>query len=106
MTKKKPKPEKIDGLGPDDLKKLRAAIRQVWMWSHARRLCLKRALTEDGFARCEGCAQVVPKVYPDHIIPAGRLDAGFIKRMFVSSSGLQALCAKCHRKKTKEERAV
>lgn len=109
MTKKKAAKKKkeppVDGLGPDNLKKLRSAIRQVWSWSHARRLCVKRATdTTTGFATCEGCGATVAKIFPDHIIPAGELDEGFIKRMFVPSSQLQALCAACHRKKTNAER--
>lgn len=104
MTKKK-KPEKFDGLGPDDKKKLRTAIRQVWSWSHARRLCVARATDKvTGFATCEGCLATVAKIYPDHIKPVGELTEGFIERMFCPSSGLQALCIRCHRKKTNVER--
>lgn len=101
----KKKPEKIDGLSPDDIKKLRSAIRQVWSWSHARRLCVKRATDHTtGFATCEQCFAIVAKVFPDHITPCGELDGGYIERMFVPSSGLQALCKKCHAKKTRQER--
>ncbi len=102
MAKRKQK-IKIDGLSPDDMKKLRSAIRQVWSWSTPRKLCIARATGKDGFARCEGCKKKVPKVYPDHIKRVGALDEGFIKRMFVASKFLQALCRKCHNKKTREE---
>lgn len=109
MTKKKAakkeKPAKVDGLGPDDKKKLRTAIRQVWSWSYPRRLCVARATdTLTGFATCEQCQATVAKIYPDHIIPAGEFDSGFIDRMFVPSKELQALCKKCHQVKTNAER--
>lgn len=101
---KKKKPEKVDGLGPEDKKKLRTAIRQVWSWSHARRLCVSRATDKStGFATCEGCFAIVAKIYPDHIKPVGELTEGFIERMFCPSSGLQALCKVCHGKKTRQE---
>lgn len=97
--------EKVDGLGPEDTKRLRSAIRQVWSWSHARRLCVRRATNhETGFATCEICGTVVAKVFPDHIKPVGEFSEGFVERMFCPSSGLQALCRKCHGKKTREER--
>lgn len=103
-TKKKPKPEKIDGLSPDDIEKIRRAIRQVWSWSYPRRLTIKRATGPDGFGVCESCKEITPKLYVDHIHLVGDVDAGFIARLFCSSSGLQALCSRCHRKKTNEER--
>ncbi len=103
MAKKKEIP--VDGLGPKDKAKLRTAIRQVWSWSHARRLCVKRATNhETGFATCEECFAIVAKVFPDHKNPCGELDGGFIERMFVPSSELQALCKTCHAKKTRLER--
>ncbi len=101
---KKVKPPKVDGLGQSDIENLRKAIRQVWSWSHARKLCLARAMDAEGFPVCEQCKQRVPKVYPDHTIPAGVLDAGYIKRMFCPSAQLQALCKKCHAPKTAAER--
>lgn len=96
--------EKIDGLSPKDVEKIRRAIRQVWSWSWPRKLCIKRATGKDGFPRCEKCKRKVPKVYPDHITPVGDVDAGFISRLFCSSKKLQALCKKCHDRKTREER--
>lgn len=103
---KKEKPEKIDGFSPDDAKKLRTAIRQVWQWSYPRKLCIARATGKDGFPRCEQCRKKVPKVYPDHIDPVGEFNVGFfIDRMFRPSKELQALCKKCHGEKTKQENA-
>lgn len=104
MKKKKEKPAKVDGLGPDDIRKLRTAIRQVWSWSYPRRLCVARATQPDGFAVCEQCHQIVPKVYPDHINAVGKFGPGFIEKMFCPSTDLQALCKKCHAKKTREDR--
>lgn len=97
--------EKIDGLSPKDVEKIRKAIRQVWSWSYPRRLCIARATGKDGFPKCEQCKKKVPKVYPDHITPVGEVDSGFIERLFTPSKNLQAICKKCHDKKTREERA-
>lgn len=108
MAKKRSKKlvEKIDGLGPDDIRKLRSAIRQVWSWSYARRLCVKRATGADGFPTCERCRKKVPKVFPDHIKKVGDLlEPGYLLRMFTPSKNLQALCKKCHDQKTRQERA-
>lgn len=101
---KKKEVPKVDGLGAKDVAKIRSAIRQVWHRSHVRKLCIKRATGKDGFMRCEQCAKKVPKIHVDHIQAVGKVDGGFIKRLFCSSKGLQALCDKCHRAKTKAER--
>ena len=95
---------KIDGLSPDDIKKIRNAIRQVWHRSHVRKLCVNRCTQADGFTFCEQCKTVTPKLKIDHKINVGAVDGGFISRMFVESSGLQGLCKKCHDEKTKQER--
>lgn len=96
--------EKVDGLSPHDIKKIRAAIRQVWHRSFVRGLCVKRCTGKDGFSYCESCKKRAPKVFIDHIIKVGDVDSGFIKRLFVSSKGLRGLCKKCHDLKTKAER--
>lgn len=101
---KKSKSEKIDGLSPKDIEKIRRAIRQVWSWSYPRRVCIARATDKRGFFWCEECKLNVPKVYPDHIEAVGDVDAGFIARLFCSSNKLQALCKKCHARKTRQER--
>lgn len=103
--KKKKGTEKIDGLGPDNIRQIRAAVRQVWTWSHAYRLAKKRNIGADGFPRCEKCKMKVPKTYVDHMVNVGAVDGGFIDRMFVPSSKLQNLCKKCHQPKTNKERA-
>jgi hypothetical protein len=100
----KNKLQNVDGLGPSDIEKIRNAIRQVWHWSHAKKLCIKRCTDKNGFGHCEKCKKKVPKIYADHITQVGEVDAGFIFRMFVPSIGLQGLCKKCHTKKTNEER--
>lgn len=107
---KKAKVEKVDGLGPEDLKKIHRALGQVRSWSYPVRLAKKRALHEDGFYRCENkkCenrGKPVPHVQVDHINPIGEIGGPeYIQRMFVSSSELQCLCKLCHREKTKAER--
>lgn len=109
---KKAKPEKIDGLGPEDLKKIHKAVRQVWMWSHPWRLVKRRTLGVDGFHRCESttCTHLgapVPKIFVDHINAVGEIGGpDYIKKMWCSSDQLQGLCKKCHDAKTKDERKV
>ena len=102
---KRVKLQKTDGLGPYEIKRIRAAIRQVWQRSHARKLCIDRATGKDGFVRCEKCKKKVPKIYVDHIEAVGEVDGKFIYKLFCPSDMLQALCKKCHDAKTKEERA-
>ena len=103
---KKVKQIKVDGFGPDDKRKIRAALRKVWSWSYPRRLVEKRCLIDGGFSRCEKCKKKCPKVYVDHIQNVGEVDAGFISRLFVASHKMQGLCKKCHDAKTKLERSV
>lgn len=106
MAKKKSS-DKIDGeISPKEVIRLRGAIRQVWGWeSLARRICLKRAALPEDFAKCELCKKIVSKVYADHIEVMGSPTASdYIVRMWCHSSKLQALCKKCHGKKTRQER--
>lgn len=108
MTKKRV--EQVDGLGPQDLKRIHQALGKVRSWSYPVRLAKKRALHEDGFYRCENplcekAGKPVPSVQADHVNPIGEVGGPeYIKRMFVPSSKLQCLCKKCHAKKTREER--
>ncbi len=109
MAKKKT--EKVDGLGPDDLKRIHKALGQVRRWSYPVNLAKKRALRSDGFYQCENkkCpnrGNPVPSVQVDHIIPIGEIGSpGYIQKMFVPSSQLQCLCKLCHAVKTKAEGA-
>lgn len=98
---KKNKP--TDGLGPLEIAKIRSAIRQVWQRCEARKLVVKRCKLPKGYAKCEGCDQVVPKVYVDHIEPVGVFGYGFIERLFVPSHRMNGLCDECHKAKTKAE---
>lgn len=95
---------KVDGLGPHEIKKIRAAVRQVWHRSYARRLVVLRCIGRGGFSYCELCKKRAPKIFIDHIVNVGDVDYGFINRMFVASKWLRGLCKKCHDIKTKEER--
>jgi hypothetical protein len=101
---KKKKLKKTDGLGPLEIKKIRSALRLVWQRSHARKLVVERCTDADGFTRCEKCAERTPSLKVDHIEKVGDLDAGFIRRLFIDSNGLQGLCRVCHNEKTKNER--
>jgi 5-methylcytosine-specific restriction endonuclease McrA len=109
MAKKKIKVQ-IDGLGPEDLKRIHKAVRQVWSWSYPRRLAKKRALHEDGFYRCElpSCpdkGKPQPNISVDHINPIGEVGGTeYVKKMWCPSDQLQCLCKKCHAKKTREEK--
>lgn len=99
---------KLDGLGPHLEQKIRSALREVWHRSEARKLVVNRTALADGYARCEHpkCkGKRYPKIYIDHVVNVGPLDAGFIKRMFVPSNKLQGLCKMHHDEKTKAERA-
>ena len=98
--------EKIDGgLNSKQLTRLRAAIRDVWRYSYARKLVEERAKDKNGFPICEKCGKKVPKIQVDHIIPCGDvLSPGYIDRTFVSSDKMQALCPACHKIKTKEDK--
>lgn len=98
--------EKVDGLGPHEIKKIRSAIRLVWHRSFARSLVVKRCVGKDGFARCEQCKKKTPHLKIDHIKNVGDVDGGFIERLFCPSWELQGLCHECHKIKTKMERAA
>lgn len=105
MAKKKD-PPRDGGISPKQAQQLRSAIRKVWSWSYARKLCIKRSTGVDGFPICEKCGTKPPKVFVDHIEPCGALGNGYFDRMFVDSTKLMALCAKCHAKKTRLDNAA
>lgn len=96
----------IDGLGLKDIERLRRVTRQVWSWSHPKRLCIERSTDHEGFQFCKKCYKKVPKIYVDHKKAVGKIDSGYLDRLFCPSSGLQALCKECHQKKTNAERRV
>lgn len=101
------KAELIDGLNPKDVKRLRAAIRQVWSWSYPRKLCIARATDAKGFGKCEKCRRRVPKLFADHKTVMGDvLSPDYILRMWTASTNLQALCKKCHDAKTRDEKRL
>ena len=105
VKKKKKVEEKIDGLNPKDIQNIRKALRPVWSWSYPRKLCIKRAMSENDIGKCEHCKAMVGKLYADHKQVMGDVLApDYIKRMWTPSKNLQALCANCHRKKTQQER--
>lgn len=105
MVRKSKESPQDGGLSSKQIKQLRSAIRQIWSWSYARRLVLKRCALPGDFARCEKCNEMVSKIFVDHIAPCGDVeDANYLKRVFKPSKFLQGLCKKCHAKKTKAER--
>lgn len=101
---KRQKLVKCDGLGPYEIKRIRAAIRLVWSRCHARALVTKRCTGKDGFTYCEKCKKRCPNLKIDHIQAVGEVDAGFILRLFVPSKQMQGLCKQCHDLKTRMER--
>lgn len=106
LSKKKVKPQKIDGFGPVEKMQARNALRLVWQRSRAWKIVKDRCKDEDGYPKCEKCKQRVPKIKVDHIVAIGDIeDLGFLARLFVDSSGLQGLCDPCHKPKTKKDNA-
>ncbi len=104
MAKRKAKIKIDGGLDADTIKKLRGAIRQVWSWSHSRKVCIARATDKEGFGRCEKCKKKVAKLFADHIEVMGDIRGEkYLDRMWCASTELQALCKKCHDAKTKDE---
>ena len=101
---KKVKLQKIDGLGPYEIKKIRNALRLVWHRSHARALVVKRCTGKDGFAHCEKCGRRTPKLKIDHMRACGDVDGGYIERLFCPSARLWGMCPICHGEKTRRER--
>lgn len=101
---KRGKLKPTDGLGPKEIKRIRAALRDVWRYSHARKLVEKRCTDSGGYKRCEKCKKRTPSFKVDHITPCGDVDEGYIKRLFIPSKYLMGLCSKCHQIKTNEER--
>lgn len=107
MSKVKEKIKPMDGLGSHEIKRIRSAIRLVWMRCKARQVAIKRAeviAAGEVYYACEQCENVVPRIKVDHITPVGDLKDGFIERLFCTSEHLQSICNKCHKEKTKAER--
>lgn len=95
----------IDGFGPKEVSRIRSALRDVWRYSKAHQIVVRRCLIKDGYSRCEKCKEKCPKVLVDHIQPCGTpADPLYIGRLMVPSKKLQGLCKKCHDKKTSVER--
>lgn len=94
-----------DGFTQKDKAYVADACRRIWGWSRAKALCLERAEGPNGLPICENekCLKEVQKVQVDHITPAGTVDNGYLDRLFCPSSKLQALCKRCHKRKTKHD---
>jgi len=108
VSARRKKTERADGIDSKLIQQIRTAVRQVWSWSRARRLCIERCKIPGdkyGLSRCEKCGEKVGKIFPDHIEKCGDVfDGGYLERMFVPSKHLQGLCKKCHDRKTRQER--
>ena len=96
-----------------DIKNLQRSLRKAWMlYDRNRKICLNRALHVSGFYVCEVCAAFEEKVYVDHIYPVvdpihgWQGEPEYARRLFVPADDLQAICKKCHGRKTKGENAM
>lgn len=90
--------------------KIVAATRRIWFYSPLRREAMKRAKVDE-YYRCEQCRGLQEKVHIDHINPCVPLTGwegfdSFITRLFCDSDQLQAICEKCHSKKSLEETKI
>lgn len=80
---------------------IKSHLRKIWRWSPQRRACLKAKV-------CVLCGSRT-KLYADHINPVVDPKVGFttwdnyIQRLF--NEPLQAICAICHKAKSKIETA-
>lgn len=87
------------------------ALRKIWRWYPIRAKVKNRALQDNGLYKCELCSAEVDHIQIDHITPIGtcKRDNGktdynlFIDRLLCAEENLQAICATCHKQKTKKE---
>jgi hypothetical protein len=87
--------------------KIVPAVRRLWFHSPLRREAVNRAKVDE-YYRCEKCRGLQEKVYIDHITPCVPVTGWegydvFINNLFCDPSQLQAICERCHSKKTAEE---
>ena len=103
-----------------------SALRQATMKWGPMQQCLKNAKPRRGVGVCDNCntegpvsldpeitdGKRIKNLIADHIEPIIDPATGFvdwnswIERAFVELDGFQALCRKCHTKKTAEEKAI
>lgn len=120
-TSKGPGRSKKPGKNPRPLPtKIKAALRELWLYSDDRAECLRLARYSaalkgfDGFL-CAGCQKPHKEVQVDHVVPVGPAPKGrnatggetwdaLIDRLFCPATGLQALCVPCHNRKTHADR--
>ena len=95
-----------------DIAKLVSKAREVWRQSENYQF-IKRDSKSDikkGWFICGLCGSTREVIKIDHVNPIGKqprsmVDFGaWLEKLFCSVSNLSAICADCHRKKTKEER--
>jgi 5-methylcytosine-specific restriction endonuclease McrA len=103
---KREKVKPTDGLGPYEIKRIKAAVMMVWHRSKAKKLVIERCTDDDGYPFCEECGLKAPKIQVDHIKPRGDvMDGNWLMRTFCPSLQLQGLCKECHKAKTKIDNA-
>lgn len=92
-------------------RKIRSALRKLWLYSPERRQALKRNYALGKMYFCNMCAFPTPQPQIDHIEPVGPSPGsrasnggetwdGVINRLFCPSEGLQVVCRECHKLKT------
>lgn len=86
---------------------VKAALRRTWGKSRQRQSALRSAKVAYGQYKCAKCGQTHRRkhIQVDHKNPVGRFTNfdTYIEKLFCDSSGLQVLCAACHKVKTKKD---
>lgn len=89
---------------------MRAACRQLWLYSEPRKEALQRARYAPGWWVCAICRKPTSAKQVDHIVPVGRTPkigdqawGAWLARLFVKPEGLQVLCPPCHNRKTDKD---
>lgn len=85
-------------------------VRRIFLYSPLRKEVKANAKVGKYKYKCAKCKKNFEKVVIDHVIPVVDPAVGFvdwntyIERMFCDEKNLQALCKKCHERKSKGER--
>lgn len=99
--------KELPAISKESRKKIRQALRRLWIFSEERREALRRAHAGRGMYICEACRYIRGKkeVQVDHIHPVGG-DGCYnthISLLFCPADNLQVLCKSCHKLKTKKD---
>lgn len=125
MTTKKSKPFDENLSDAEFRSRIVSALRQSSRWWKPKQEAINRAKVRRGVYKCESCWEEWPPTLPpepwkkrrrkniqaDHIEPVVPLTWWetydlWIERCFVWAEWFQAICWKCHKEKTAEERKI